>query len=210
MNWLEKLNDGIVKGLKKEVPGWAVEAVESGLSADALVNDAIIPAMNQVSELWKKGEYYVPEVLRSASTMQATMDALKPYLVSGKHGKGIKVAIGTVKGDLHDIGKNLVGIMLEGAGFQIENIGVDLSPERFIEAAGAGAKVIGLSSLLTTSMGEMKRVIDVFTERGLRKDVMIIVGGAPVTRDFAAKIGADYYADDAAEAVDILNQHFGG
>ncbi len=208
MDWLERLHEAVVKGQKKEIAALASEAVKDGISAPALVNEGIIPGMNTVSELWRRREYFVPEVMRSAATMQAGMDALKPYLVSGEYGKGVKVAIGTVKGDIHDIGKNLVAIMLEGTGFQIENMGVDLPPERFLEAARKGAKVIGLSSLLTTSMDGMKTVIQLFESSGLRDKVTLIVGGAPVTNDFAMKIGADYYAEDAAEAVKILNNLF--
>jgi 5-methyltetrahydrofolate--homocysteine methyltransferase len=208
MDWIQTLHDGIVKGKKKEIADLAADAVKDGMEASSLVNDAIIPGMNTVSDLWRKGEYYVPEVMRAAATMQTAMDALKPYLVSGEHGKNIKVAVGTVKGDLHDIGKNLVSIMLEGAGFVVENIGVDLPPERFLESAKNGAKVIGLSSLLTTSMEGMRTVIELFESSGMRDQVTLMVGGAPVTQGFADKIGADYYADDAAAAVEILNKVF--
>ncbi len=182
--------------------------VKAGLSASALVDDAIIPAMNRASDLWGNGEYYVPEVMRSAATMQTAMDALRPHLVAGEHGKDVKAAIGTVKGDLHDIGKNLVAVMLEGAGFQIDNMGVDLPPERFLEAAENGARVIGMSSLLTTTMEGMRSVIERFENSGFRDKVTLLVGGAPVTNEFAMKIGADYYAEDAAEAVSILNKLF--
>ncbi len=208
MDWIERLNEAVVKGQKNEIAAVATEAVKAGLSASALVDDAIIPAMNRVSDLWRKGEYYVPEVMRSAATMQTAMDALRPYMVTGEHGKDVKVAIGTVKGDLHDIGKNLVAIMLEGAGFKIENMGVDLPPERFLEAAGNGARVIGMSSLLTTTMEGMRSVIEQFENSGLRDKVTLLVGGAPVTNEFAMKIGADHYAEDAAEAVSILNKLF--
>ncbi|MCP4665772.1 MAG: cobalamin-binding protein [Deltaproteobacteria bacterium] len=208
MDWIEKINEAVVKGQKNEIAAFATEAVKAGQSASALVDDAVIPAMNRVSELWQKGEYYIPEVMRSAATMQTAMDALRPYLVIGEHGKDVKVAIGTVKGDLHDIGKNLVAVMLEGAGFQIENLGVDLPPERFLEAAENGAKVIGMSSLLTTTMEGMGSVIERFENSGLRDKVTLLVGGAPVTNGFAMKIGADHYAEDAAEAVSILNKLF--
>ena len=164
--------------------------------------------MNRVSDLWRAGEYFVPEVMRAASTMQSAMDALRPHLVKGGTGKGIKLAVGTVKGDLHDVGKNLVAIMLEGAGFEIENMGVDLPPERFVQAAQDGARIVGMSSLLTTSMGGMKDVIDLFDREGLRDSVTLIVGGAPVTKKFAQEIGADLYAEDAAHAVQILNSMF--
>lgn len=208
MDWMQKLREGIVKGRKKGIAAVATGAVKDGVSASALVDEAVVPAMNTVSELWRSQEYYLPEVMRSAETMQVAMDALRPYLVGAKHGKGVRVSIGTVKGDIHDIGKNLVAIMLEGAGFQIENMGVDLPHERFLEAARQGAEVIGISSLLTTTMGEMRTIVRCIEAGGLRDKVKILVGGAPVTEDYARSIGADYYADNAAEAVEILNRHF--
>jgi len=208
MDWMQKISEGIVKGKKKEITPIAADAIKDGVSASALVDEAVIPAMNTVSELWRNQEYYLPEVMRSAATMQAAMDALKPYLVSGEHGKDVRVSIGTVQGDIHDIGKNLVAIMLEGAGYRIENLGVDLPPERFLKAVRDGAEVIGLSSLLTTSMDGMRNVIECIEESGLRDQVKILVGGAPVTEAFARKVGADYYADNAADAVEILNKLF--
>ncbi|MEE9419916.1 MAG: cobalamin-dependent protein [Desulfatiglandaceae bacterium] len=208
MDWIKRLHEAVVKGQKREIAGFAAEALKEGMSASAIVDEAVIPAMNKVSELWRNEEYFVPEVMRSASTMQVCMDALKPLLVTGEHGKDLKVAIGTVKGDLHDIGKNLVAIMLEGAGFQVENMGVDLPPEQFLEAAQRGAKVIGLSSLLTTSMPGMGTVIELFETSGLKENVTFLVGGAPVTANFAREIGADHYAENAAEAVAVLNNLF--
>ena len=209
MDWIQTVHDAIVRGKKNEVSQMAADAVEAGVPAETLVNEGVIPAMNVVSDLWRNEQYYVPEVMRSAATMQAGMDALRPYLVDGAHGKGVKVAIGTVKGDLHDIGKNLVAIMLEGVGYQIENLGVDQPPERFLEAAENGARVIGMSSLLTTSMPQMKLVVDLFQERDLLDKVTLIVGGAPITPEYAASIGAHHYAADAAEAVQILEGLFG-
>ena len=210
MDWLKTLHDAVVKAKKKEIPQLAVDALKNGLPAEKIVDQAIIPAMNTVSGLWKSGEYFVPEVMRSAFTMQSGMDALKPYLVSGEHGKGVRIALGTVKGDLHDIGKYLVAIMLEGVGYEVENLGVNQPQERFLEeAARNGARVIGLSSLLTTSMPAMKKVVEAFQESGLRDDVRIIIGGAPVTAGFARSMGADHYGKDAAEAVDLLNGIFG-
>ncbi|MBU2547376.1 MAG: corrinoid protein [Proteobacteria bacterium] len=209
MDWIAKINDAVVNGRKKEVGQLVADAIAGGVPAPDVVNQAVTPAMNTVSELWKKGDYFVPEVMRSAATMQAAMDALKPYLVSGEHGKGVKIAIGTVKGDIHDIGKNLVAIMLEGVGYEIENLGVDLPPERFVDAVRNGARVIGMSSLLTTSMPEMQKAAAALNESDLRGQVTLIVGGAPITPDFARTIGADHYANDASEAVDILNGIFG-
>jgi 5-methyltetrahydrofolate--homocysteine methyltransferase len=208
MNWIERLRKAVVDGQKKDIVSLATEAIKEGVSAQSLVNEAMIPAMNTVAELWQKEEYFLPEVLRSAKTMQDGMDALKPHLTTGGYGKDVYVAIGTVKGDQHDIGKNLVAIMLEGAGYRVKNMGVDLPAERFLEAAKNGAQVIGLSSLLTTSMTEMKGIIDLIKSSGFEKSVTVMVGGAPVTKDFAMKIGANYYADDAARAVQILNDIF--
>jgi 5-methyltetrahydrofolate--homocysteine methyltransferase len=208
MDWLLQINEAVVKGKKHDIARLAKDAVSAGIPAERLVDEAVIPAMNRVSELWRAGEYFVPEVMRAASTMQSAMEALRPYLVKGGTGKGIKVALGTVKGDLHDIGKNLVAIMLEGAGYQIENMGVDLPPDRFLQAARSGARVVGMSSLLTTSMERMRDVIGLFEKEGIRKDVTLMVGGAPVSEVFAKEIKADYYAKDAAEAVHILNRLF--
>lgn len=208
MDWIQVLNEAVVKGRKNEIRQMAIDAMESGAESENLVNHAIIPAMNIVSELWRKEEFYIPEVMRAAATMQEAMDALRPHLVGDATGKGVKAAIGTVKGDLHNIGKNLVAIMLEGVGYEIEDLGVDSPAEKFLEAAKNGARVIGMSSLLTTTMPEMKNVVDLFKESGLREEVTIIVGGAPVTSEYAKSIGADYYANDAAQAVDILNSHF--
>ena len=208
MDWMKTLYEAVIKGQKNEIAEFATKAVNEGMPASNIVNKSIILAMNRVSELWRNEEYFVPEVMRSASTMQVCMDALKPFLVKGKHGKALKVAIGTVKGDLHDIGKNLVAIMVEGAGFQVENMGVDLPPEQFVDAAQRGARVIGLSSLLTTSMREMGAVIEVFEKNGLRNNVSFLVGGAPITARFAREIGADYYAENAGDAVTVLNNLF--
>ena len=208
MDWLQQVNEAVVKGKKHDIARLAMEAVNAGVAAERLVDEAVIPAMNRVSDLWRAGEYFVPEVMRAASTMQSAMDALRPYLVKGGTGKKIKVAVGTVKGDLHDIGKNLVAIMLEGAGFEIDNLGVDLPPERYLQAARSGARVIGMSSLLTTSMERMRDVIALFEQEGIRQSVTLMVGGAPVSEVFAKEIGADFYAEDAAEAVQIMNRLF--
>jgi 5-methyltetrahydrofolate--homocysteine methyltransferase len=209
MDWIQRLNQAVVEGRKNEIFALANEAVGDGMSALRLVNEAMVPAMNTVSVLWLKEEYFIPEVMRSAKTMQIGMDALRPHLINDDIGKGIKVAIGTVKGDLHDIGKNLVATMFESVGYEVENLGVDLAPDRFVEAAQSGARVIGLSSLLTTSMPEMKNVIELLQANGIRDRVTLLVGGAPVTSGFAVKIGADYYAEGPVKAIRILNSVFG-
>lgn len=178
-------------------------ALEAGTGAGEILNSALIPAMREVGCRFEKEEYFVPEMLVAARAMQAGLEILRPVLVqSGLKPLG-KIAIGTVKGDLHDIGKNLVAMMLEGAGFDIVDLGVDVSPETFLEAARLGANIIGLSALLTTTMRSMEAVISAIEAAGLRDRVKIIIGGAPVTEEFARRIGADGFAPDASQAAVI-------
>ena len=159
--------------------------------------------MAEVGRLFEEGEYFVPEMLIAARAMKAGLEILKPLLVdSGVKPIG-KVALGTVKGDLHDIGKNLVAMMLEGAGFDIVDLGTDISPEQFVEAVQAGVDVIGLSALLTTTMPSMEQTISALIDAGLRDQVKVIVGGAPVTAEYARRIGADGFAPDASQAVTV-------
>ncbi len=158
--------------------------------------------MNIVGERFKNNEFYVPEVLIAARAMSRGMEVLKPILVKSGVKPVAKIAIGTVKGDLHDIGKNLVSMMLQGAGFEMNDLGVDVSAQRFIEAVKQGAQMVGLSALITTTMPSMKEVIDALKKEGLRNKVKVMVGGAPLTQEYADEIGADGYAPDAASAVD--------
>jgi len=170
---------------------------------EKILNEALIAGMDIVGEKFKKNEFYVPELLIAARAMKTGMEVLRPILV----GKGVKssgkVVLGTVQGDLHDIGKNLVGMMLEGAGFEIIDLGIDVSSEKFVEAVKENnAHLVGLSALLTTTMPYMKDVIKAMEEAGLREKIKIMIGGAPITQDYADEIGADGYAPDAASAVD--------
>ena len=175
-------------------------AMDAGIAGGEILNRALIPAMGEVGCRFEKEEYFVPEMLVAARAMQAGLEILRPALVqSGLKPLG-KIAIGTVKGDLHDIGKNLVAMMLEGAGFEILDLGVDVAPEKFLEAARSGANMIGLSALLTTTMRSMEAVIHAIEAAGLRDRVKIIIGGAPVTAEFARRIGADGFAPDASQA----------
>ena len=176
-------------------------AMRDQIAADEILNTALIPAMDEVGRLFEEGEFFVPEMLIAARAMQAGLEVLKPRLVdSGVKPMGI-VVLGTVKGDLHDIGKNLVAMMMEGAGFEVVDLGIDVSPERFVEAVRTEtANIIGLSALLTTTMPAMESTIQAIETAGLRDRVKVIVGGAPVTSDYAAKIGADGYAADASQA----------
>jgi 5-methyltetrahydrofolate--homocysteine methyltransferase len=206
---LDKLTEllfaGDIGGVKTFVEG----AIKEGISAKDVLHNGLIKGMNEVGEKFKANEIYIPEVLIAAGAMQAGMDMLRPILESSGVKPVAKVAIGTVKGDLHDIGKNIVSMMLKGAGFEIVDFGIDVAPEKFVAAAKEGAQVIAMSSLLTTSMPSMKVTIEMLQKEGLRNRVRTIVGGAPVTQKFADDINADGYADDAASAVDTVKELLG-
>jgi len=175
-------------------------ALDTGIAPGEILNNALISAMEKVGQLFEDGEYFVPEMLVAARAMKAGLEILKPSLVdSGVEPVG-KVVVGTVKGDLHDIGKNLVAMMLEGAGFEIVDLGTDVSPDQFIDAIKDDADVIGLSALLTTTMPAMRETIKAIEEAGMRDQIKIIIGGAPVTAEYAKQIGADGYAADASQA----------
>ena len=179
-------------------------AVDAGITGGEILNTALIPAMGEVGCLFEKEEYFVPEMLTAARAMKAGLEIVKPLLAnSGLEPVG-KVAIGTVKGDLHDIGKNLVGMMLEGAGFEIIDLGIDVAPEKFVEAIKSGANIIGLSALLTTTMPNMETTIRAIEAAGLRDNARIIIGGAPVTAEYARRIGADGFAPDASQAANLV------
>ena len=199
---LNALADAIINGRAKKAVEITTEAIDEGIDPGTILNEGLVAGMNVVGEYFKNNEFYVPEVLVAARAMQKSMDILKPKLQeAGAEPKGV-IAIGTVKGDLHDIGKNLVAMMLEGSGFEIRDLGVDVSPEKFVEAAGNGAQIIAMSALLTTTMPSMKSTIDALTEAGLKDKVKTMIGGAPVTQNYADEIGADGYSTDAASAVD--------
>lgn len=177
-------------------------ALEQNIEAEIILKQAMMPAMEQVGRLFEEGEYFVPEMLVAARAMQAGLSLLKPKLVQADVTPTGKVVAGTVKGDLHDIGKNLVCMMLEGAAFEIIDLGTDVPPERFVEAVkSSGAQLVALSALLTTTMPNMKNTIEALQQAGLRERVKVMVGGAPVTETFARQIGADGYAPDASRAV---------
>jgi 5-methyltetrahydrofolate--homocysteine methyltransferase len=198
---LQEIFDSILNGQNK-VTGVKVEqALAEGIPAINILNDAMVTAMGEVGRLFEEGEYFVPEMLIAARAMQAGLTVLRPALVQADFKPIGKVAAGTVKGDLHDIGKNLVCMMLEGASFEIIDLGTDVSPEKFVEAARNGADYIAMSALLTTTMPYMKNTIEALKAAGLRDKVKVMVGGAPVTEQYAHSIGADGYASDASRAV---------
>jgi 5-methyltetrahydrofolate--homocysteine methyltransferase len=195
--------DGDVAGAKECVQ----TALMGDLQPEDILADGMIAAMNEVGRRFEAGDYYVPEMLVAASAMQAALFLLKPRLVESNVKSTGKVAIGTVKGDLHDIGKNLVALMLEGAGFEVKDLGVDVSPETFVEAISAGdVNLVALSALLTTTMPNMKTTIEAIQQASLREKVKIIIGGAPVTQGYADEIGADAFAADASSAVGAVRQ----
>jgi len=197
---LKEIYEGVISGNREVVSEGVKAALGEGVTASTLLFDYLIPAMSEVGERFERNEFFVPEMLIAARAMQAGMVQIKPLLVeSGVKPIG-KVAIGTVKGDLHDIGKNLVGMMMEGAGFELDDLGVDASPEKFVQAVRDGSAIIAMSALLTTTMPSMKTTIDALVESGLRGDVKVLIGGAPVTQAYADQIGADGYAPDASSA----------
>jgi 5-methyltetrahydrofolate--homocysteine methyltransferase len=201
----EKFHSALSQGKVDEVKKLTQEALDNGESAEIILKDALIQAMDRVGVKFKNGEIYIPEVLIAARAMHTGMAVLKPILSKSNTPMAGKIVIGTVKGDLHDIGKNLVIMMLEGGGFEVVDLGIDVPAERFVEAIKTyRPEIVGISALLTTTMREMKNTLDAIQKAGLGKEVKNIVGGAPVTEKFAKEIGADGYASDAASAVDLV------
>lgn len=195
---MEKLKEAVVNGKTEESASRVKELLGKGANPEAIVREALIPAMDLVGNLVQKGECYIPDMLVAAKAMNACMAILKPVLAGGGMEPPGKVVIGTVQGDLHDIGKNLVVIILEGAGFEIVDLGNDVSPEKFVEAVEKEKPdFVGLSALLTATMLSMKETVEAIEKAGFRRKVKIMIGGAPVTQEFADSIGADFYAADA-------------
>ena len=186
------------------------EALEEGVGPQQILTEGLIAGMSEIGEKFKNNEVYVPEVLIAARAMYAGLDILKPRLAAADVEPLGKVAIGTVKGDLHDIGKNLVAMMLEGNGFEILDLGIDVSPERFVEAVSKeGAQIICMSALLTTTMPSMRDTVEALKAAGVRDQVKVMIGGAPVTQAYCDEIGADAYTGDAASAVDAAKTLMG-
>jgi len=201
---LKQIYQGVLDGDIDMVITGVQAALDEKVTAETILKQSMMTAMAEVGQLFEDGEYFVPELLVAARAMQGGLGILKPFLAAEAVEPIGKVVTGTVKGDLHDIGKNLVGIMMEGAGFEIIDMGTDVSPEKFVEAVKeSGAQVVAMSALLTTTMANMPNTIKAFEEAGLRKAVKIMIGGAPVTEDYAKKIGADGYAPDASQAAKV-------
>lgn len=201
---LEKIASNLYDGEDEAVAELVREALNQGLGPGTILQGGLIAGMDQVGRDFKAGELFVPEVLIAARAMHAGMNVLRPLLSETETLSAGKLVIGTVKGDLHDIGKNLVKMMLEGAGFETVDLGTDVTPDTFVNAVRQHKpKIMGMSALLTTTMVQMKATVDALTEAGLRDSVKIMIGGAPVTDAYARQIGADAYAPDAASAVDV-------
>ena len=201
MSDLRRISEALIAMNEKKVKELVREALDKGVLAKEILNEGLIPGMDIVGEKMESGDMFIPEVLMSAKTMTAAVEILKPLLGDEGLTAAGKVVIGTVKGDLHDIGKNLVVMMLESAGFEVHNLGVDISPEDFVKAIKEKEpNLLALSALLTTTMSMMKQTVDAVIESGLRERVKVMIGGAPVTQKFADEIGADGYAPDAGSA----------
>ncbi|HWR83906.1 MAG TPA: corrinoid protein [Candidatus Deferrimicrobium sp.] len=211
MEILRQLSESLKKGEAERAAELTRAAIDGGLSPRAILDEGLIAGMTAVGEEFKAHEIFLPDVLLAARAMYAGMDLLKPLLIKEGIPTMGKAVLGTVQGDLHDIGKNLVGIMLKGAGFEVIDLGKDVAPAMFIEAAlREKADVIGMSALLTTTMSVMKQVVELAKERGFYGKIRIIVGGAPLTDAYAREIGADAYCYDAMKAVDCVKGFVGG
>ena len=200
---LEAIAENLIKGQAPQVEEGVREAIEDEVSVRDILHQGLIAGMNVVGEKFKNNEFYIPEVLIAARAMKAGLELIQPLLVAEKVEPLGRASIGTVKGDLHDIGKNLVSMMLEGAGFEVVDLGIDVPPEKFIESVREQAvQVVCMSALLTTTMGSMQATIEALKEAGLDDQVRTMIGGAPITQAFADKIGADGFAEDAASATE--------
>jgi len=207
MSVLDDLRRGVIDGNAPGVQDSVKQAIGEGLPPDKILNEGLISAMAEVGRLFENGEYFVPEMLIAARAMKAGLGLLRPHLAAANVRALGKVVIGTVQGDLHDIGKNLVGMMLEGAGFEVIDLGTDVSPLKFVDAVKEHQpNLVGCSALLTTTMPRMKATIEALKEAGLRERVKVMVGGAPLTDKYASEIGADVYAPDASSAATRAKQ----
>jgi 5-methyltetrahydrofolate--homocysteine methyltransferase len=206
MALLEELREAVIAGRAPVAVEKTRQGLDEGMPAGTLLQEGLIAAMTTVGRLYEEGEYYVPEMLVAAHAMTQALDVLKPELVAEGVPTSGTVAIGTVKGDLHDIGKNLVAMMLGGAGYEVVDLGVDVPAEGFVQAVRDGADAVAMSALLTTTMTEMKGNIDAIAAAGLRDRARILVGGAPITSEYAEAIGADGYAADASSTVRVVQE----
>jgi 5-methyltetrahydrofolate--homocysteine methyltransferase len=208
---LEQIATGVIEGNIQGVPEMVQKALTEGLEAGEILEKGLVVGMNEVGKRFKVGNMFIPEVLKSAKTMHAGQELLRPHLAGSKSHLSGKVVLGTVQGDLHDIGKNLVGMMCEGAGFEVIDLGFNLEPEKFTEAIKAHQPdIVGMSALLTTTMRAMGYTLKAIQEAGLRDKVKVMVGGAPVDEEFAKRIGADGYGHNAVSGAEMAKKLIGG
>jgi 5-methyltetrahydrofolate--homocysteine methyltransferase len=204
---LKQLYEAVLNGNAKAAQSLTQEALAAGIDPLVLVNQQMVPAMDEVGRRFESNEYFVPELLISARAMKASLDLIRPLLTARGEQPVGRVAIGTVKGDLHDIGKNLVASLLEGGGFEVIDLGVNVSPEKFVETVKEkNANIIAMSALLTTTMPSMKSTIDALKQAGVRDKVKVLIGGAPITQKYADEIGADGYSENAVGAVALAKK----
>lgn len=208
---LKQLYDAVINGDAKTSAAVTQQALSEGVDPLTLVNEHMIPAMDEVGRRFESNEYFVPELLISARAMKASLDLIRPLLVARGDKPAGRVAIGTVKGDLHDIGKNLVASLLEGGGFEVIDLGVNVAPEKFIESIREKqANIVAMSALLTTTMPSMKSTIEALKQAGVRDQVKVLIGGAPITQKYADEIGADGYSENAVGAVALAKRVVAG
>ena len=206
---LSAISEYVINGQADKVQESVKKALDDGVDALTILNDGLVKGMDVIGEKFKNYEVYLPGLIIAARAMKTGLTILKPMLASSDAKSSIKIVIGTVQGDTHDIGKNIVSAMLEGAGFQVKDLGFDVAPERFVTEIKEGeAQVVGMSSLVTTNMLSMKDTVEAIIEAGIRDKVKIIIGGAPVTQEYADKIGADGYSEDAVGAVELVRNLF--
>jgi 5-methyltetrahydrofolate--homocysteine methyltransferase len=204
---IQAVYDAVLNGAMADTTGLVQEAIDAGLKADTILKEGLIAAMSEIGHKFETGEAYVPEMLISAKSMKFGLELLRPHLVAADVQPIGKVIIGTVQGDLHDIGKNLVAMMMEGAGFEVIDLGADVKPEEIIEAIEEHKPdIVAMSALLTTTMGNMKTVITKMEDAGVNKDISVMIGGAPVTQDYADEIGADGFGIDASQAANLAKK----
>lgn len=207
---LAKMSTAVIEGKSEGMDAMTQQALDAGHNPQEVLDNGLMPGMDHVGAEFRAGNMFVPEVLRSARAMQTSMDVLRPLLAETGATAAGKVLLGTVKGDMHDIGKNLVAMMCEGAGFDVKDLGKNIAPETFVEEVKAfNPDILGMSALLTTTMRTMEQTIKALEEAGVRDRVKVIIGGAPVTQAFAEQIGADGYASNAASAADLAKELIG-
>lgn len=207
---IQEIYQAVLNGAMADTSGKVQDAIDAGNAVDTILNEGLIAAMSEIGQLFEAGEVYVPEMLISAKSMKFGLELLRPHLVAANVQPLGRVIIGTVQGDLHDIGKNLVAMMMEGAGFDVIDLGVDVKPEELIEAVNEHhPDIVALSALLTTTMGNMKTAITMMDEKGVLGNLKVMIGGAPVTQEYADEIGADGFGVDASQAATLAKKLVG-